>query len=260
MLCVIAKVESYVVGIPAGQVIEMLPLPAISPLPGQQSPIMGACTWREKWRPVVSMRAAFDCPTSAQELDDLSSQLAQRKKDHINWIAELESSVRQQRPFTLATDPHKCAFGRWFDSFETENLDLAAHVRLFDDPHRAIHGLAHRVVNLCNEGRTDQALQVIDAARTTTLARLLELFDATPAVARAASRQIGVVLATASEHIILAVDSVRSLYELEVSPVDSSGPLPPSQLGVVALAKLEGEGAVLILDPEAIVPEDAVAT
>ena len=70
-----------------------------------------------------------------KEIDDLVDLMKQREQDHRKWLEELESSVRQQREFKLATDPHKCAFGKWYDTFTTDNLTLGHALKKFDQPH-----------------------------------------------------------------------------------------------------------------------------
>jgi hypothetical protein len=65
--------------------------------------------------------------------------LGQRQQDHMKWLTESEASVAENRPFALTTDPHACAFGRWYDNFHTDDPWLAAAVRKLDAPRRRIH-------------------------------------------------------------------------------------------------------------------------
>ncbi|MFK7931377.1 MAG: chemotaxis protein CheW [Myxococcota bacterium] len=254
MLCVIATAASYTIGIPADRVIEMLPLPKVSALPGQPAAVLGAATLRGQWSPVVGLRQVFGMPSRQEEYAELVRTLDARKKDHVLWVAELEASIRERRPFSMTTDAHKCAFGRWYDAFSTENLDLAAHLRLFKDPHEAIHGLADRVLAMAQAGQQKQAIEVIVHARKNTLARLLELFDDAAGVATQASQAIGVVVSTPQTPVVLSVDAVRSLEDLDVSaqPPSQSTDDSPEPAGVIGLAQAEDGGAILVLDVDVV--------
>jgi purine-binding chemotaxis protein CheW len=80
--------------------------------------------------------------SAVEETESFCALMQQREQDHRNWLNELEAS---SRPFTLATDPHQCAFGKWYDKFKAENAWVAALLKKFDVPHRQIHGMAIRV-------------------------------------------------------------------------------------------------------------------
>ena len=56
----------------------------------------------------------------------------EKEKDHHDWLNALEESIVDGVPFTKAKDPHQCAFGKWYDKFQT----LAGRFILF---HRRCH-------------------------------------------------------------------------------------------------------------------------
>jgi chemoreceptor zinc-binding protein len=41
----------------------------------------------------------------------------ERKNDHIHWVNEFERSIKNDEQINLNTDPHECAFGKWYDNF-----------------------------------------------------------------------------------------------------------------------------------------------
>ena len=80
-------------------------------------------------------------------LDKIENQitmLKEREKDHRNWLSELESSVKENRPFTLATDHHKCKFGQWYDSYVPKSYEESEFLKKFEMPHKRIHEVAIR--------------------------------------------------------------------------------------------------------------------
>jgi purine-binding chemotaxis protein CheW len=129
----------------ANHVREMVAMPKVVPVPQTPDYIRGVINLRDQVIPVMDLRLRMGMTSLVDETEDLIQLLDQREQDHKNWIAELESSVREQREFKLATDPHKCAFGKWYDNFKTENRILAGCLRKFDAPHQKIHAIAVNV-------------------------------------------------------------------------------------------------------------------
>ena len=93
--------------------------------------------------PLVNMRAALGLKTLEKEQEAFADMLEQRKNDHIHWVQELERCLDEDDTFKLATDPHKCAFGKWYDTYHTENQVLSFHLRKIDEPHKRLHETAH---------------------------------------------------------------------------------------------------------------------
>lgn len=108
-----------------------------------------------------------------KELIDI---LTQREQDHIDWLDALELSLRSGAPFTKARDPHQCAFGKWYDTFTTDDDMLADLMRDFDEPHQRIHALADKLLATKETEGVDAALNLLQRERVFTLARLQELF------------------------------------------------------------------------------------
>ncbi len=93
--------------------------------------------------PLINMRAALGLKTLEEEQAVLAKMLEQRKLDHIHWVEEMERCLDEEDTFTLATDPHKCAFGKWYDNFHTNNQILSFHLKKIDEPHKKLHKAAH---------------------------------------------------------------------------------------------------------------------
>ncbi len=112
-----------------------------------------------------------------EQKEALISTLVAREQDHIDWLDALEHSIKTNEPFTKARDPHQCAFGKWYDHFETRDEELKEIMQQFDAPHKRIHALADRLLNLKDKGQAEQALEELCLERGTTLVELRRLFD-----------------------------------------------------------------------------------
>jgi hypothetical protein len=97
----------------------MLKMPEVSEVPGAHS-IRGG----------INLRGRF------------CAMMQLREQDHRKWLLELEASVQEHRSFLMTTDPHKCAFGKWYDNYHADNAWVAALLKKVDGPHRQIHAVA----------------------------------------------------------------------------------------------------------------------
>ncbi|HHJ13774.1 MAG TPA: hypothetical protein ENJ79_05260 [Gammaproteobacteria bacterium] len=112
-----------------------------------------------------------------QQKEALINTLSAREQDHIDWLDSLENAIRNDEPFTKARNPHQCAFGKWRDSFRSRDEELMNILAQFDAPHRRIHSLADRLLNMNDAGQRDEALRALELERVTTLAELRRLFE-----------------------------------------------------------------------------------
>lgn len=127
---------------------------------------------------LVSLSQVFNIDSRAEESQKLIDLLNARKQDHINWMEALEYSIKEDVPFEKATDPHKCAFGMWYDSYQTNDADLSSILAKFDAPHKRIHALAEKLLAKAAEGEEQraEALRILKDERSLTLQGLLQLF------------------------------------------------------------------------------------
>ncbi len=114
------------------------------------------------------------CSDQKQELVDA---LAAREQDHVDWLNALEHTIKTDAVFTKARDPHQCAFGKWYDQFQTRDEELKDILEQFDVPHKRIHSLADQLLAIKENGDRDTALKLLETERITTLAQLRRLFD-----------------------------------------------------------------------------------
>ncbi len=213
-LWTIVVLDKSLFAVPVDDVQIMVMLPKVSRVPNAPQHVRGVINLRGKVTPVIDLRVRLGMTSLEDETRQLTSMLSQREQDHKNWIAELELSVKERRAFKLATDHHLCAFGKWYDTFRTDNLVLAAMLKKFDEPHQRIHAIANRVKALEKAGNLDAAQRMIDEARNGDLAVMVRLFASLRAELLESSREVAVVLATKDQPFAIAVDSVETVSRL----------------------------------------------
>ncbi len=223
----------------AGHISEMLQLSSIevTPLPTLPDEYAGVMQLRHGAVTLLDLRRAFLLPPLSDETSTLLQMFTDREQDHVNWLKELELSVNENRPFQLATDPHKCKFGRWYDeimSDDTKRLkitrDNSSFNRLlidFDKPHQSIHAIAHDVIELVAHEKQSEALALIHATRDSTLHRMIDMFDRVRRLVTELHVSMVVLLETEHATLGIQVDQINSIVRMtpdEIAPLPAGVP------------------------------------
>jgi len=203
----------------ANHVREMVAMPKVVSVPQTPDYIRGVINLRDQVIPVMDLRLRMGMTSLVDETEDLIQLLDQREQDHKNWIAELESSVREHREFKLAIDPHKCAFGKWYDNFKTENRILAGCLRKFDAPHQKIHAIAVNVKGMEEKEDFDSAYEIINRTKEGELAEMIRLFSEARSLLRESNREIALVLEWKEKTMAIGVDSVEAVEKFSESNI-----------------------------------------
>jgi hypothetical protein len=257
-LYVIFKIKEQYYGIPAMRVREMVAMPDTRSVPVSADYFRGVINLRSEVLRVVDMRTLFSFISLPRENDELHALLNARERDHLNWIAALETSIQEKTPFTLALDPHKCAFGKWYDSYTTENLVIRQVLKEFDAPHKKIHALAEKVFALMDENRENDAKDMILFARNRELNELIILFKKLRRLLKENLREIGMVILTGKQPYVLTTDSILSVEHLEPQDRREMQEILPGQnagsnlIAAVSELKHPIQTLVLLLDPKAL--------
>lgn len=221
---VIFRLGGAAYGVPAMDAREMLALPEVTVVPRMPAFIRGVISLRGRVIPLMDLRTRLNLVSGQAEREALIAELDAREEDHKAWLAELEASVAEGRPFRLATDPHKCKFGLWYDGYTTDNFELAGVLPKFDRPHRRIHGIAEDVERLTAAGDARGANDLIARTRDGALARMIDVFAEVRWTVREKWREIAMVIERHHHSLALvvdAVDSVEALAPGSVEPVPS---------------------------------------
>jgi purine-binding chemotaxis protein CheW len=254
---VVFRLHNSQMAISAEHVQSMVVVPETSKIPNTPDHIRGVVNLRGTIAPLIDLRVRLGMPPFLSEVEAFCSLMDQREQDHRRWLQELEASVREQRQFTLATDPHLCAFGKWYDSYKPATYTLMTLLRKFEEPHLTIHGIAEKVFAMEKNGDTAGAHKVIAECHDQELAQMITLFGQVKQYYRTQNREISVVLEHQRKLVAMAVDAIESVEHFEEGSIVEA----PSALsvaegtgGVTLTARRKHNGStVLILDAEQII-------
>lgn len=170
---------------------------------------------------------------------------------HLAWVNTLEECILSGKEFTLTTDPHKCAFGIWYDNFKTTDSVLSFQLAKFDKPHKAIHKIGITAVDMLKKGDKDGAMTLINATKDTELQQMVNLFEETKVAYATSKREILVVLGETEQNAIsIAVDeivAIEHLFEIDHNLIKES--ITDTEY-LTGLGKRKDGSAVFLLNDE----------
>lgn len=248
----IVRLMNQFFAVPTQDLREMVIMPPVSRIPNTPNHIRGAINLRGQVLPVVDLRKLIGWSSTQDETDAFCSLMQQREQDHRNWLNELESCVKERREFKLTTNPHACAFGKWYDSYHPENPWIAKHLRKFDPPHQRIHMIGAEVQKLAAEGEYRQAQDSIDRARNNILSQMLQLFSELRTLIRETQAETAMILTNSGKTFAASIDEAISVERLVAGSIEGIPTLDTAEHNglVRRLGKrTKGEEVVMIIEP-----------
>ncbi|MFZ5450993.1 MAG: methyl-accepting chemotaxis protein [Thermodesulfobacteriota bacterium] len=92
--------------------------------------------------------------------DGVAINILAREIDHLNWARKVGQFQRDENitELNVEKDPHKCAFGKWYDSDARKKAEEAVPgikglLQQVDEPHRKLHEAAQGLENILKKGK-----------------------------------------------------------------------------------------------------------
>lgn len=249
-LHIIFKVDKGFFCVDSKHISTIMQLPTYQTLPDARPCVTGIFTHRNAVVEMFDLRSAFHIPTLNQEYEEFAKMLDNRKQDHINWVTELERTLETGEKFKLATDPHKCAFGKWYDLYSFVDDEASRHLKKIEEPHRLLHQAADEV-NKCAQNcttctRAECLKKVLTHIKEDCMPQILRLLEETKEIFRSTVYHEMVLLLEGSA-LGIVVDEVISVEKLfDVGGQDTLRTFYTSPL--VANVKKSAKWSELILE------------
>ncbi len=191
---------------------------AVTKLPGSSENLLGVINLRGDVVPLLDLRRILSIVPLEVEQAEFEKMLDIRKNDHIHWVEELKRSIANNEPFTLSTNHHDCAFGKWYDNYQTDLPTVAFHLAKIEEPHRLLHETAEEAFScarMCDECEREECLQLsLQRGAEVYMPTVVKLLDEAKTVFRQSHRKMCVVISHEDETIGLLVDDVKSVERL----------------------------------------------
>lgn len=261
---VVVNVNGNLYGMETDSTVEMMSasMTQITRVPHSPAFISGVINHRGTIIPVIDARALLGFQIRGQEVESLKKLFNQFEADYVAWLDALEQSVQEDTPFEKETDPAKCAFGKWFaavmsgkvEEYSKDLIDPTVNgiVKQFDGPRQRIHAIAQRVNTLREEGKSEQANELINSARESDLTHMVELFEKTTNAISKIYESMLVITEFGGQKAAIAVDGVSFVADCKDSEIE---PLPDTAENTEFLSGLvhQTDGSyILIADIENI--------
>ena len=234
-------------------------MPDVASVPDLPSFVRGVINLSGAVLPLIDLRRRLGMTSATDEMESFCSLMEQRERDHRRWLDELRASIEEGRPFGLATDPHQCAFGRWYDGYRAEDPWVNGLLAKFDEPHKKIHSIAEQVGVLQERGDLAAASRVIDGTRAGALGVMIRLFAEFVRLVRERRRELVAVLMVGDRVIGVTIDAAVAVERMPVERLPGGMALDGD--GLVKRVGRRGKTAqvVPIIETERILTPGAIA-
>ena len=237
----------------AAYVREIIAMPEVTAVPERRPQDRGVINLRGRVIPLIDMRKQFGWRSVPEELEDFYGLMNQREQDHRHWLTELERSAREGAEFRLATDPHQCAFGKWYYAYRPESPWIAALLRRFEQPHSRIHALASTVLHLAQAGKHEEVHRLLEQARNGELREMISLFERLKTLMEESARELAMVIATAGKTFAVSIDHAVAVENIPPESIKEieTGALPGGRGRARKVAhRAAANSFAVILDPD----------
>lgn len=193
----------------------LVPPDNFTPVPDAPPEYRGIADIRGEVYPVIDMRSLFGYPSLEKECSDFTAMLEVREQDHLNWANELKRCVESGEEFTLTTDPHKCAFGKWYDEFRKNphNADYSLHK--IEKPHEELHHTAEKIAELRrlpdSPDKTRKLTELMNMVFDEYVPEIVNIMDESKRRYRSFFRETMVTFNSESGNAAIVVDKVLAV-------------------------------------------------
>lgn len=224
MPLILFKIGKMTCAVDGAKVISIQRMEEFTLTPHTPDEIFGSINFRDHVISILDLRTVFGLPTRIKEYSDFAKMLEQRKQDHIKWVNTLKESVKNKTPFPLATCPHQCAFGKWYDNYDNPNKKIMFHMERIRDPHNKLHYAALDVAKIqekdCSEEEKNAQIQeILNKVENEYMLTVVGLLESAKTLFKDLYQTMLIVLDDA-QPIAIAVDEVIAVTNLEEVEVE----------------------------------------
>lgn len=171
--------------------------------------------------PVLDLRELYGLLSVEKEYEVFKDQMDKRKQEHIHWVSELERCVRADETFTLATDPHQCAFGKWLYNHESDHSSVNFVLNKIREPHRKLHETAFEVLSCAQQHdqcAKEKCLKIqLAEVKEELMPKILNTLDQVKEVFIHSYQEKMIILEDGNRRIGVVVDDVKAIDEITLA-------------------------------------------
>lgn len=198
-------------------------LGSIQNVPAQTKGLLGMTEFQDHAIPVIDFASMLNLTSATESGNELIKLFTEREKDHHEWMNALENSITKGDPFLKQKDANQCAFGIWYKNFSSRDETLMEIMADFEEPHKRIHKLAEKLLNMCANGEKEKALQILRKERMTTMHKLTKLFAHAREHVRDSSRAVLLYITEngRTPTVALQIDDIHDVIDFKAEQFKS---------------------------------------
>jgi purine-binding chemotaxis protein CheW len=249
---VIVEVNHHLFALSAAWMRQLMLLPEVTAVPELPEYVRGVICVRGQVLPLVDLRRRVGMATVREEIDAFCDLMNARENDHRHWLSELQASIHSRQPFRLATDPHQCAFGKWYDGYRPPDPWLGGLLKKLDVPHQRIHRLAAQVRALQDQGVPEQAESLLNLTGAKLLGTMVRVFEDIRTLVRSSRRETVAILTASSRSLAVTVDLAVAVERLTIEELPASARTGSDRMIQRLGRRPRDQGIALIVEPDEI--------
>ena len=189
----------------------------IQSLPSEAKGLVGMVEFQDTAVPVLDFANLLGFSSGIENNNELMNLLNEQEREHLDWVEALEDSLLNDTPFLKTKDPNQCSFAKWYDNFKSRDDTLNEVLEELDKPHRAIHELADKLLEIKKNDQTDKALNILREEKNFTLKRLLKRFEQVRSHLKESSRQVLLYITEngTSPTVSLRIDDINDVVDFK---------------------------------------------
>ncbi|MEA3465837.1 MAG: methyl-accepting chemotaxis protein [Thermodesulfobacteriota bacterium] len=156
----------------------------------------------------------------------LNRNLTAMFMDLFEWVSALGTAIEHETHFTGQLDHTKCGFGRWLQSFKTNNTKLREALERLKLPHEELHAIGAEIETYIAEGDIREANLTYTHIIMPVLAVIKDMFGDASDIVKQEANTLNQVTKIALGSEKMALDAVSTslnrLYELNNQLTDQS--------------------------------------
>jgi len=159
--------------------------------------------------------------------DELIKLFKKLKQAHITWIKSLEESLKNDEPFTKATNPHMCELGKWIDSFSTYDDEVKNLLAELIKHHEELHIRGGEALEVYKEDK-EKAIEIFNNEMKSIYKNTIAALDSfTFKLDRVSNSMQKLLIYEGGEKIfaikIDAIDDIAHVNESDIMQSDDEG-------------------------------------
>lgn len=144
----------------------------VTPVPDAEVYVEGIIRFGgDKVVTLLSLRKLFGEKTEEEEWLEFCEMLDSGKDDHLKWVKTLENCVEMGEKVKLETNPHRCAFGKWYDAYQAPDSQIEFELKKIEEPHKNLHEAANKIQRILETSKLDEAEKKTECSKILDLTR-----------------------------------------------------------------------------------------